>query len=316
MKKNLIIVGLSSALLLSSCYHTPEKIDPKIDFSVQDKYLLSLPSSFEPLSPLEKSHEWAKEYRIGVAFAHELDLYQAITAFKRAIILIEPEHIDRIKEIEYGIFLCYYLGRKYQDALYTFENTPLKDISTSFPAAEDLSLLLFDCYTKEHDDKKAERILLFIQQNYRDAAKKLNVYSSILKADTDDLKKISEEKGYGYLSAFVSDYEKSKKSISKARHLNAICPGAGYFYLGQTQSGITAVLLNGSFIAASAYFFSHGNIPAGAIFTGFEAGWYLGGIYGAGQEAKFYNERIYETRATKLMNEKGLFPGFMIRYAF
>lgn len=316
MKKKLTIVGLTSALLLSSCYHTPDKIDPKIDFTVQDKYLLNLPSQFSPLGALEKNEEWAKEYRIGVGFAHELDLYQAITAFKRAKFLIDDPEADRTKEIDYGIFLCYYLGRKYQDAIYTFEHSSLKNISTSFPAAEDLSILLYDCYTKEHDERKAERMLYFIHENYPSAAEKLSVYSTLLKGDTKALKEIAKTPQYSYIDLFASNYENNKKSISKAKYLNAICPGAGYFYLGQKQSGITALLLNGSFIAASAYFFSHGNIPAGAIFTGFEAGWYFGGIYGAGQEAKFYNERLYEQSATKLMNEKGLFPGFMIRYAF
>lgn len=316
MKKNLIAAGLISALLLSSCYHTPDKIDPKIDFAVQDKYLLSLPSPFPPLSVIESGQEWSKEYRIALAFAHELDLYQAITAFKRAAILLPKDEVERGKEIQYGIFLCYYLGRKYQDAIYVFEHTTLKEINTSFAAAEDLSLLLYDCYMREHMDNKAELMQQFIQSNYPEAAKKLYVYSILLKGDTKELKQIGKAPDYSYIETFVESYEKNKKSVTKARHLNALCPGAGYFYLGQTQSGITALLLNSAFIAASVYFFDHGNIAAGAIFTGFEAGWYFGGIYGAGEEAKFYNERLYETQATKMMNDKGLFPGFMIRYAF
>ena len=52
------------------------------------------------------------------------------------------------------------------------------------------------------------------------------------------------------------------------------------------------------------------------IFTTFEAGWYFGGIYGVGEETKFYNERIYESRATTMMNQSKMFPVFMIRHAF
>ena len=103
----------------------------------------------------------------------------------------------------------------------------------------------------------------------------------------------------------------------KSGRLKVLYPrGAGYFYLGQKQSGITALLLNGLFIGASVYFFEDGNIPAGIIFTSFEAGWYFGGIYGAGLEAKYYNERLYESMATPMMHRERLFPILMLNYAF
>jgi len=303
-------------LLLSSCYHTSEKIEPKLDYSVQDKYLLSLPSPFAPLTKEELAEEWSKEYRIGLAFAHQLDLYQSITAFKRAEILIPKDNVERLREVEYGMFLCYYLGRKYNDAIYVFENSELKFVDNSFPATEDLLLLLYDCYSRVGNETRANIILDHIQKSYPDAANKLYVYSSVMEADIPKLEEIGSHPSYEYIEEFVEDYEKDKKSVRKARNLNAMLPGAGYFYLGQAQSGVTALVLNGLFIAASYYFFDHGNIAAGAIFTSFEAGWYFGGIYGAGEEAKFYNERLYETKATHMMNEKGLFPGFMIKYAF
>ncbi len=310
------VAGLSSVLLLSSCYHTTEKIEPKLDFAVQDKYLLSLPSAFPPLHQEEVAQDWAKEYKIGIAFAHQLDLYQAITAFKRAEILLPTDQAARIQEVDYAIFLCYYLGRKYTDAVYCYEHTPLRNIDTSFPAAQDFLLLLYDCYSRLGEELKAEQILFYIQKEFPESANKLYVYSHLLEANIEKLEEIGQVPSYEFIEDFLTQYEKDKKSVQKAKILNTAFPGAGYFYLGQTQSGITATLLNGLFIAASYYFFDHGNIAAGAIFTSFEAGWYFGGIYGAGEETKFYNERLYEMHATKLMNEKGLFPGFMIHYAF
>ncbi|NDD57985.1 MAG: tetratricopeptide repeat protein, partial [Chlamydiae bacterium] len=291
-------------------------IEPKLDYAVQDKYLLSLPSPFAPLSREELSESWSKEYLIGVAFAHQLDLYQAITAFRRAEILLPKENSQRNQEIQYEIFLCYYLGRKYSDAIYVYENTCLNQISVSFPAASDLLLLLYDCYSRTGDEIKASRILNYIEQNFPEAADKLYVYSNLLEANFPKLEEIGKVPSYEYIEDLVSSYEKERKSIATARRLNALCPGAGYFYLGQAQSGVTAFILNGLFIAASAYFFEKGNLPAGIIFTSFEAGWYFGGIVGAAEEAKFYNERLYENMATKVMNDNGLFPGFMIKYAF
>jgi tetratricopeptide (TPR) repeat protein len=316
MMKIILRAGICILLLLSSCYHTQEKIEPQLDYAIQDKYLLSLPSAFPPLTPDEESQDFAKEYKIGIAFAHQLDLYQAITAFKRAEILLPKDRISRIQEVNYGIFLCYYLGRKYNDAVYVYEHTQLKNVDTTFPAAQDFLLLLYDCYNRLGKDSKAQQILFYIQQQYPEAANKLYVYGQVVDANIEKLEAIGTVPSYAFIDTFVKEYEQEKKSVQKAKILNAVFPGAGYFYLGQTQSGITATLLNGLFIAATYYFFDHGNIAAGAIFTSFEAGWYFGGIYGAAEETKFYNERLYEMKATTMMNEKGLFPGFMIKYAF
>ena len=75
---------LSLFLVYSSCQRVPDHIEPTLSYSVQDKYLLSLPSPFPPLTLEELSQAWGGEMQIGFRFAHELDLYQAITAFKRA----------------------------------------------------------------------------------------------------------------------------------------------------------------------------------------------------------------------------------------
>ena len=64
----------SCLLLTSSCTRVAEQIEPKIDYSVQDRYLLRLPSPFTPLTEEEKRQEWAREYKIAMGFAHELDL--------------------------------------------------------------------------------------------------------------------------------------------------------------------------------------------------------------------------------------------------
>ena len=87
-------------------------------------------------------------------------------------------------------------------------------------------------------------------------------------------------------------------------------------YIGQKKSALTAFLLNSLFIAAAYEFFHHGHVAAGIITTSFEAGWYFGGIYGAGEEAKYYNERVYEQDATAILNDTKLFPVLMIQYGF
>lgn len=307
---------LFSTLLLTSCTRVPEQIEPKIDYAVQDKYLLQLPSPFPPLSEFEKKEDWTKEYRIAMGFAHELDLYQAITSFKRTLYLLPSYEKERKPEIEYEILLCYYIGKKYQEAIHTFENTSLHFVDATFPAYEDLLIILFDSYTHLQESAKADRILEYLRLCFPQTAAKLTLAHNLEKANFPAIQEAAKTPEYSYLNNFLDTYNSQKKSISKAQTLNAVIPGAGYLYLGQKQTAMTAFLVNGLFIGASCYFLTSGNIPAGVIFAGFEAGWYFGGIYGAGQEAKFYNERIYERYATPLMNQRKLFPILSLRYAF
>ncbi len=296
------------------CFRVGNELEPQLNFAVQDRYLKSLPSPFPPLTEGELGQDWGREMRVGQGFAKELDLYQAITAFKRASFLIPPSENDRKLQLDYDIFLSYYFGRKYGDTLYTFETTPLCGANPNFTPYHDLLVGLYDSYLNLQEPDKADRILYYMQNTYPETAQKLALSKVLIAGDIPTLTQVAPT--HPEIQTLLSQYEKEKKSTWTAQTLNAVLPGAGYWYVGQTQSGITAFLLNGLFIWASCYFFIHGNTPAGIIFTSVEAGWYFGGIYGAGQEAKFYNERIYEKLATPMMNEKRYFPVLMLKYGF
>lgn len=303
--------------LAIGCTRVPEQIEPIINHSVQDRYLTSLPSPFLPLSEEERAQDWGREMQIGHAFAKQLDLYQAITAFKRAEILIPENIVSRRLEIQYEILLCYYVALKWEDVIYTFQNSQLKTAEATFPALHDMMLILYDTYIHLGEEREADRMLNLIHAYFPDESQKLYLSRALVTADLPAVEEFEKQPPTKpYLSEFLMTYESQKKSISTAQTLNAFVPGAGYFYLGQKQSGITALLLNGLFIGASVYFFEEGNIPAGIIFTSFEAGWYFGGIYGAGLEAKYYNERLYERLATPMMHKERLFPILMLNYAF
>ncbi len=315
-KQITLVLMLGCLVAQSSCTRVPDTIEPKIDYSVQDRYLLRLPSPFTPLSEEEKTEEWAKEYRIAMGFAKELDLYQAITGFKRALFLLPQTARQRQTELQYEVLLCYYIAKKYAEVIQTFETSSLRFLGPEFPAARDLCLILFDAYNKIGQKEKAARILQYMQIQYPADAQKAELCEVLLEGNVAAVRQLAALPEYSYLNSLVDCYDTTKKSVQKAQVLNAILPGAGYLYLGQKQSAVTAFLLNGLFIGASYYFFHKGNVPAGVIFTGFESGWYFGGIYGAGEEAKFYNERMYEKCATPVMNEHKLFPILSLRYAF
>lgn len=301
-------------LALSGCQRKPEEIEPKINYLVQDRYLKELPSPFPLLTEDEKKTAWGQEYLIGLGFAHQLDLYQAITAFRRSLILIPASETERRLELQYEVLLCYYLGKKYYDVMDTFETSDLKSATPTFPACHDLLIILYDASLQLKDPEKTEKFFNLIALYYPEEVEKLSLSKALSIGDFPALQQYAPT--HPEVKDFLAIYEKGKKSAGTAKGLNAVLPGAGYFYLGQPQTGVTALVLNGLFIAATVHFFQKREIAAGIIFAGFEAGWYFGGIYGAGEEAKYYNERLYEKNATPFMNQYGYFPVFSLQYAF
>lgn len=301
-------------LLCGSCYRVQEGIEPTINYSVQDRYLKQLPSPFPELSQIEKGTDWGKEYLIGIAFARQLDFYRAITSFRRAEILAPSDLKTRRLEMQYEILLCYYMGRRYEDVDAAFTQSDLSKAGPEFPAFHDLLVILQDTYEQLGQKDRAEYIHSLIEQTNPELAQRLSLSSALLSADLPSLR--SYACFYPSVDTLVTCYDQQKKSSNTASLLNAILPGSGYLYLGQKQTAITSFLMNGLFTAASVYFFMEGPIAAGIIFASFEAGWYFGGVYGGALNAKFYNERLYESMATPLMNREGYFPIFQLKYAF
>ena len=302
----------------AACYRVPDRIDPRVSYPIQDQHFSQLTSAFSPLSPEERNSEWGREVAIAHAFAEDFDLYRAISTYKRAEILLPPEHKMRKLEMQYDILLCYFLGKRYNEAIDAFDKTDLAFVDKTFAAYHDLLLTLYECYRETEDFQKEERILELMEKSYPETAEKLRLSSALREGDLAQLQTFAD--GFyqhpSYLNPLLNTYSEEKKSPLKAQLFNALVPGAGYLYIGQKKSALTALLLNGLFIAAATQFFLRGHLAAGIIMTGFEAGWYFGGIYGAGEEAKYYNERLYEKRAATVLNEHMLFPTLMMQYSF
>lgn len=307
----------------SGCYYrVPNCIEPPIQTPPHPKEIqrekrvrLCLPenfslSPFSPLTPEEKSTDWGKEYLIALAFAEDFDLYRAITGFKRAICLLPPEQQARRQEIEYAITLAYYLGRKYTEVVYMVESTDLACVDSSFPAFSDLLLILYDSYEQEGKLDHARHILTLIEADDPEHARRLTLLSVIKQADFDQL---CTHQTYDH---FVSGYQKGAKSIRKAQMLNAMLPGAGYWYVGMKQTAFTALVINALFIGAAVQFFQHDHTALGIVTLSLEGGWYFGGIGGAGLAAKQYNEQLYCSYAEKVTQREELFPLMMLRYSF
>lgn len=311
------VLRLSLAILLTGCQTSSLLIEPNIGYVPQQRHIRALPSGFPSLSYHEADTDWGREYTIGRSFAHELDLYRAITAYKRALILLPEDQGTRRLEITYHIILCYYLGEKYKEAVETFEDSELTTITAAFPPFGDLLVLLYDAYMKDCRFERAEAILQLIEKCSPETAADLRLYDAVVDGEVGEAYALAAARSDPCsVTSWLDRYESEAKSVRTAQALNAVLPGAGYAYVGQRSSALTSFVLNGLFIAAAYEFFHRDYIAAGLITLTFESGWYFGGINGAGLAAKEYNEHIYGNFGKELLIENRLFPILMFEFAF
>lgn len=304
--KTLIIIA-SSLVVFSSCQFISKDIAPELHYVINDHQLKNLPSPFPPLSKEEKQTPWGIEYQIAKSFAKNLDLYRAITAFKRSSIL-SPDNHNRKLEIDYQILLSYYFAKRYKEIEQIMEDSPLAQADESFPAFDDLLVILFDTQWNLGREENACRLLEFIETRNKKIYQSLLIGSLLREGNSEKLSSLNIKE--------LEIYTSLQKSSKKAAIFSALLPGSGYFYIGQTQTAITGFLLNILFIASIVSFFKRRLIALGIIFLSLEVGWYGGGIYGAAGQANLYNQRTFEEIVTPIMNKSGYFPIHQLRYAF
>ncbi len=302
---------------LTGCYKNSCCLEPNICYALPTRAASCLQSPFKPLNEAEKRTDWGKELMIGRGFAREMDLYRAITCFKRARFLIPKTH-ERLIEIDYDIFLSYYLANKYDEAVDAFETTTLMQASLeTFPALHDLYVALYDAYIKTDHLDKANSLLYFIQETDPCTSQSLKIETNVIDADLEGALSAASESPYEEaMSSFVHEYCCKAKSPQKAQFFNAVLPGAGYLYVGQPKSALTSFLINALFIAASYQLFDRGYVAAGIITSSLELGWYFGGINGAGLAAKEYNDRLYESIGRDFLIDNRLFPVLTLQMGF
>ena len=293
--------------LFYSCQRT-DTFDPQIIYQITRNDISNISKPFPSLTEQELGSDWGKEYKIGLSFFHQLDLYRAITSFQRALILIPTNFIDRHLEMQYYITYIYFCAHKHQDAINIFTSTQLKNVKTSFPAFRNLLIILYECYRQTEDIEKSKQIIKLLKNSHKTTANNLELSSALfINNQSEATNLIKETPNREYICKVIEAYNKQAKSPKKAQIMNALLPGAGYFYIGQRSSATTSFLLNGLFIAAAIHFFDHGHTAAGIITLGFESGWYFGGINGSGLAAKQYNEYLYKRHFTKVLEQEKLF---------
>ncbi len=299
---------LSLMMVLASCQRKSIEFEPNIYYIPTVTYLEYRPSAFPRVTKEEAKQEWSKEYRLGIGFAEELDLYRAITCFKRSSYLMPASLPERRDQIDFCLMQSYYFASKYSDTLNIFNKSNLREVPAEFPAFRELLIMLYDCYQKNDECDKANKIRGLIVENDYQLADDLVLYEVLSEGDLCSLVNLlPSSRKRERLQCFIEDFGADAKSVRKARLLNALLPGAGYYYVGLTKSALTSFLINTVFIAAAYQFFHKGYVAAGVITTSLEFGWYFGGINGAGLAANEYNEHLYEGKARDFMTQECFF---------
>lgn len=313
---NFLLILLCSTMIIG-CNPRSCIFQPQICYTPNQNQLKYQESAFEPLSSDEISQEWGKELKIAISLAREGDLYRSITAFKRARILMPEEEKDRYLQAEFSILQCYWQGRHYCEAIETFENSPLHTVSSKFPPFREMLVILFQCYHQTEQDEKAEAVLSLMHKGDPETALRLKIFTALDTGNIYTAHVYSKgREDFDEIDRLLQCYCNYAKSVSKAQTLNAILPGAGYYYVGQKKTALTSFLINAAFTTAAYYFYKEGNWGAAVITTSLEFGWYFGGINGAGLAAKEWNERLYEDLGKEVMVQQKYFPILMLETSF
>lgn len=314
---------LAIAALLAGCL--PVKQPPLCSDSVSHPAQIDhLRSLWDP--PLNISTKaalpWQIEATLGDRLARQLSWNEALWCYKRAC-LLAPDH-DRaiLQTLSYNTFLCHFLANRYSNAARYFESSALVDIEPSFPAYVDLLAALADCYNQlSLNDRdfvsRHEHVLKLLQKSEPSMAGKLLLRSAVQKGDSESLIAMADSNAdLSHLRPLMKNYRLKLKSPQTAGLLNALLPGAGYWYVGLKQTALTSFALNALFGAAAWHFFHRGSTAAGLIALSFESGWYFGGIQGAQLAAMESNRRRFEPFGEKILREQNLGKPQLLTWGF
>lgn len=304
--------------LTTGCSPKRADFEPKVVYVPVERDFTRTPSAFPPLTDEELEEPWGSELHAGRCFAKELDLYRAITSFKKARFLIHPYKNERVLEIEFCIVESYFLAARYVDVINQFEVGRLREANPdTLPPFRDLLIILWESYRKIGECEKSDRILDLIEKQECELKINLELYLDLSSGNLRcaRLRSQGTEKEPA-IAGLACCFCEHAKSVKKAEILNACLPGAGYWYVGEKKAAVTSLLINALFGFAAYRFFEEGYTAAGLITLSLETGWYFGGINGAALEAKYHNERLYQQNAECVMNDLRLFPALMLDWNF
>lgn len=223
---------------------------------------------------------------------------RAVDEYKRFVYFFPGN--DRVERAMYQCGMAFYLGRRYADAVASFNEVIDKFIDSElavksyFMASESHIRLnqygaavinLHNLITLSNDADVKDEANYRLGWIYVDTASWDNARLYFEKISLPNRDKFRLER----LSAeLAQEAGIARKNPALAGALS-IVPGGGYLYCERYQDALIAFLLNGALIWAAYEAFDNDNNALGALLTFVEVGFYAGNIYGAVGSAHKYN---------------------------
>ncbi len=242
------------------------------------------------------------QLKLGDAFLDEGEYYRAVTEYKKFLFLFPDSEKADYALLRVG--LAHYRGQEYETAAHTFAAVREKVEGGRYAADsgyfEGLSLWKLGRFDRA--EMTFERVVaLTPSSEYAPLALLGKSLVSFDAKNTPDCRKELER----FLSSYPQDAraknvretialldenrELPRKSPVTAGVMSAIVPGSGYMYAGRYADGITALIVNGLFIAGTIVAVHQENYAVAAIVGGIGLPFYVGNIYGSANAATKWN---------------------------
>ena len=245
------------------------------------------------------------QLRIADAFLEEGEYYRAVTEYKRFLILFPDS--AKADYATFKIGLAHFRGEEFGTAARVFSS-----LRQQYPAsgyAVEAGYLEGVSHWRLKEYGRSQAALWALAD-----AHPLSAYAprSLLVIGLAALDEDKPESGRRALDRLLDRYpdypdrgivEEAAAQIDRYRELpekspilagamSAILPGSGYIYAGRYGDGITALLINGLFIAGTAAAIHQENYAVAGIVGGVGVPFYLGNIYGSANAAKKWNLEV------------------------
>ena len=196
---------------------------------------------------------------IGLALQEDGLYDDALSQFQKLRQVDASTDVDRVAAFKLGELR--FLQQRYPQAIEQFQD--FLRLYPGGPLVPRTTYLLGLAWALEHDTDRARQTLEALPSEHALAEPALALQ--------------------GALQTTPADRPPSPRT---AGMLAGMLPGAGHLYMGKPVQALTALLLNGLFLAGAVYAFHEGLEATGAILLYFETGWYLGNIKSAADGAR------------------------------
>lgn len=268
----------------------------------------------QPSPPAAPPAGWSAEQLLEFAdqLMQEGEYFRAITEYRRFLFHFPQD--SRRAMAHFRIGLAYYRGERYKAALQTFREVTQRYPGTSYARQAWLwqgESLLRQTQYQEAAALYAEIIQDFPDDSVSHLARYQRGWAFLYQrqwrqasAQFQGLPRSSTLYGASQqLAEEVLDAETiPQRSPLLAGLLSGVLPGSGQLYTGRAGDALLAFFLNGLFIAGIVEAIHQDEKAVAGVLSFFEAGWYVGNVYGAVNGAHKRNRHALETFVRNLEN--------------